>query len=192
MGIAIRKYEEAWNRTMGCNLARSADVLAASLPTFDNIVVAVRRRIKGKGDIDLAVYDIISCQMLVCEIKTVYDKHRTVRQMQRFEESKVNLAHAIGQLHLAISAVRSGAMSMRTIFGRHLPSPERVRGALLTWVDPIDLIVGTVDENLLSLNFATFSYLLRRSEGDLPAMLRAISELRNIWCGAERRAMTFK
>jgi hypothetical protein len=185
--IVIRKHDAAWSRTVGGNLARAADVVARILPQFSNVVVAVRRKIKRRGDIDLAVYDVNSRHVIVCEIKTVYDKHRTVRQMQRFEESKVNLNHAITQLRLAIAALSSNEVDMQEVFGRPLPPPIQVHGALLTWIDPIDLTVGTEDEDLLSLNFATFRYLFHRSGGDLAGMVHAVSELRNIWCVAKRR-----
>jgi hypothetical protein len=187
--IAIRKHEAAWSRTVGSTLARAADVLAASLPPFDRMRVAVRRGVKGKGDIDLALYDSVSGHLLICEVKTVYDKHRTVRQMRQFEDAKVRLSHAVNQLRTSIAAVSSGDLSMTSIFGCPLPPPTRIDGALLTWFDPIDLTMGSTDEDLFSVNFATFRYMLRRSEGDLPVMLRAVTELRNVWCVAIRRLL---
>jgi len=185
--IAIRKHETSWSKTVGSSLARAADVVASLLPKFDNILIAVRRIIRGVGDIDLALYDKVTQHLLICELKTVYDKHRTVRQMQRFEDSKVNLDHAIDQLRSSTSAIKSGTMSMDAIFGKPVPIPSRIDVALLTWIDPIDLTVGSANEDVFSLNFETFCYLIRRSSGDLATMLRAITELRNIWCVAERR-----
>lgn len=71
--------------------------------------------------------------LLLCEVKTVYDKHRTVLHMHRFEEAKVNVARAVGQLRDATAAVNSGAVDMHAIFQKKLPQPLRVSTSLLTW-----------------------------------------------------------
>ena len=185
--IAVRKHEDAWNRTLGSTLAQAADVIAADLAPHPNVLVKARRRIKPHGDIDLALYDRSSRQLLICEVKTVYDKHRTAIHLHRFEDQKVRLNHAVDQLRTAKRAVMDGAVDLKGVFGEALPAPEEVDLALLTWVDPIDLTVGTADQDILSLNFATFKYLFRSSGGDLGALLRAVRELRELWCVAQRR-----
>jgi hypothetical protein len=185
--IAIRKHEKIWNDSVGSTLAYGADAIAAILPTFGYLEVAVRRNLQGKGDIDLAMYDTTSRHLLICEVKTVYDKHRTVLHMHRFEEAKVKLAHPVNQLREAIASVVSGTTTMQALFGRNLPPPTRVSGALLTWLDAVDLTVATPDEDILSLNFATLRYLVRRTAGNIDAIHRAVHELRNIWCVSELR-----
>lgn len=187
--ILIRKYEKAWSQTVGSTLACAADVVAKSLPINRHLSVSVRRKIKGKGDIDLVVYDSRSRTLVLCEIKTVYDKHRTVRHMRRFEEAKVNLSHAIDQLRKSIAAIEGGSITVKDIFGKNLQAPSKIIGVLLTWLDPIDLTVGTLDEDILCLNFATFSYLLKRSRGDVASALITANELRNIWCVSEERSI---
>jgi hypothetical protein len=185
--IAIRKHEDAWNRTLGSTLAKAADVIAADLAPHRNVLVRARRRIKPHGDIDLALYDRSSRHMLMCEVKTVYDKHRTAIHLHRFEDQKVRLSHAIDQLRTAKQAVMDGTVDLKGVFGEPLPAPEKVDLALLTWIDPIDLTVGTADQDILSLNFATFKYLFRSSGSDLGALVRAVRELRELWCVAQRR-----
>jgi len=96
--IVIRKHEASWSRTLGSTLAHAADVVAASLPPYPEVAVAVRRNIAGRGDVDLALYDLTRRHLLICEVKTVYDKHRTTYQMHRFEEAKVNVQRAVDQL----------------------------------------------------------------------------------------------
>jgi hypothetical protein len=187
--IAVRKHEPAWNRTLGGTLSYAADAVAASLPKYARIEVAVRRNIKGKGDIDLALYDTVSRHMLVCEVKTVYDKHRTVHQMHRFEDAKVNVTRAVDQIRRSMAAVSSGTLSAKVIFGKPFPPPVHVHGALLTWLDPIDLTMGTADEDVFSLNFAMLRYVLKRARGDVSATMRSITELRNVWCIARRRPL---
>jgi hypothetical protein len=185
--IAVRKHEKAWNDSVGSTLAYAADAIAETLPKFDHLAVAVRRRLKSKGDIDLALYDTASGHLLLCEVKTVYDKHQTVLHMHRFEEAKVKLGHAVNQLRGAIASVASGAVTIQALFGRKLPPPRRVSGALLTWFDAVDLTIGTPDEDVLSLNFATLRYFVHRAAGSIDAVHRAAHELRNIWCVSERR-----
>jgi hypothetical protein len=50
----------------------------------------------------------------------------------------------------------------------------------------LDLTVGTPDEDIVCLNFATFRYLIRRAAGDLSALCVSAFELRNIWCISQR------
>jgi hypothetical protein len=186
--VAIRKYESAWNSTLGSTLAYAADTLKASLPKCPHCEIAVRRKFKG-GDVDLAIYDPVNRHLLICEVKTVYDKFRTTHQMHRFEEAKVNVERAVKQLAITQDALANGRLDVSTIFGRKLPTPYKVDAALLTWLDPIDLTMNTSDEQVLSLNFATFIYLFGQSNGDLPMMIRTIRELRNIWCLAVHRKL---
>lgn len=49
--------------------------------------------------------------------------------------------------------------------------------------------MGTPDEDILSLNFATFLWLVRASGGDVHALAGATRELRNIWCIAVARPL---
>jgi len=185
--ILIRMHNNAWNNTVGGTLARAADVLADVLPCFDRLKVAVRRNLKGRGDVDLALYDVECRHLLLCEVKTVYDKHRTVLHMHRFEEAKVNVARAVGQLRDAAVAVNSGAVDMYALFQKKFPQPLSVSTCLLTWFDPVDLTIGTHDEDILSLNFATLRLLLDQAEGDVDRLCRTAQELRNIWCASELR-----
>ncbi len=180
--IAIRKNEDLWNRTLGSTLAKAADVVAQSLPARPQTYIATRRRLRPTGDIDLTIYDVERRRMLICEVKTVYDKHRTVTHLHRFEDAKVRLAHAVEQIRDAIRNVANGQTDLASIFGQKLPPPLIIDGALLTWIDPIDLTVGTENEDVPCLNFATFEYLYGLSEGNLDVMVRTIHELRNVWC----------
>jgi len=186
--IVIRKHEASWSKTLGSTLAYAADVVAGSLPSHTDVVVTVRRKFVG-GDVDLALYDLIRRHLLICEIKTVYDKHRTTFQMHRFEEAKVNVQRAVDQLARTTAALNVGSLSVATIFGQKLPAPLHIDKALLTWLDPVDLTMDTPREDVLSLNFATLRYLYQRSNGNISAMVRSINELRNIWCLAVQRPL---
>jgi hypothetical protein len=186
--IVIRKHEANWSKTLGSTLAHAADVVAASLPPYPDVAVAVRRNFAG-GDVDLGLYDITRRHLLICEVKTVYDKHRTIYQMHRFEQAKVNVQRAVDQLARTTAALSAGSLSVATIFGRKLPAPLHIDQALLTWLDPVDLTMDTPHEHVLSLNFATLRYLHQRYDGNITNMVRSIKELRNIWCLAVQRPL---
>ncbi|WP_041262800.1 hypothetical protein [Citrifermentans bemidjiense] len=186
--IAIRRHERAWNETLGSSLARAADTLGSMLPQTPRLKVTVRRNYSG-GDVDLALYDTQTRELLLCEVKTVYDKHRTDSLLHRFEEAKVNVSRAVSQLRSTERTIASGHLTMKQLFGIDAPPPSRVHMALLTWFDPIDITMETPDEDILSLNFATFLWLVQESVGDVQMLAVAISELRNIWALALLRPL---
>jgi len=186
--IAIRRHERAWNNTLGSTLARAADTLASMLQPVSRLEIAVRRNFPG-GDVDLALYDTVSHELLICEVKTVYDKHRVDSLLFRFEEAKVNVDRACSQLTATEGAIASGQLTMNGLFGKKLPHPPRVHKALLTWLDPVDLTMGTQHEAIFSLNFASFLCLVHASGGGVPAMTKCIHELRNLWSVAKTRAL---
>lgn len=186
--ILIRKHEASWSKTLGSTLAHAADIVAISLQPYPNIAVAVRRNFAG-GDVDLGLYDITRRHLLICEVKTVYDKHRTTYQMHRFEEAKVNVQRAVDQLARSTAALKAGSLNVAMIFGRNLPAPLHVDKALLTRLGPVDITMDTPHEDVLSLNFATLRYLYQRCNGNITNMVRSIKELRNIWCLAVQRPL---
>lgn len=186
--IAIRRHEQVWNNTLGSTLARAADTLASMLRPVSRLEIAVRRNFPG-GDVDLALYDTVSHELLICEVKTVYDKHRADSLLFRFERAKVNVDRACSQLKATESAIASGRLTMDGLFGKKLSQPTRVHKTLLTWLDPVDLTMGTQHEAIISLNFALFLCLVHAADGDLPTMMKSIHELRNLWPVARIREL---
>ncbi|MCG3879461.1 hypothetical protein [Psychrobacter sp. Ps6] len=178
--ILIRNNENLWSKTLGSTLAKAADQILSTLPKFPNIKAAVRKKFNG-GDIDLALYDINTGHMLSIEIKTVYDKHKVDSLLHRFVNSKVNLPKAIKQIRQTDHIISSGSVNMKDIFGENLNQPIKVHNMLLTWFDPIDLTIGTPDDDIFSLNFTILRMMLTLSEGDLELLTRSVHELRNIW-----------
>jgi hypothetical protein len=178
--IAIRLHEKAWSRTLGSSLAKAADTIISMLPELPRLKVSARRRYPG-GDVDVALYDIETQELLVCEVKTVYDKHRTDSLIHRYEDAKINVQKACSQLRETVRAISAGEISMRQLFNTDLSEPQRVHRVLLTWFDPIDITMGTPEEEVLSMNFATFIWLIRAAQGDVKAMAKSVIELRNLW-----------
>ena len=178
--IAIRHHERDWNNTLGSTLARAADTLKSLMPVLSRLKVAVRRKFPG-GDVDLALYDTQSNELLVCEVKTVYDKHNVDSLMHRFEEAKVNVDKAASQLEETALAISGGKLSMATIFDVKLAAPKAVHKVLLTWLDPVDLTMGTEYEEVMCMNFSIFICLIHASQGNVQEVATAVRELRNIW-----------
>lgn len=186
--IAIRRHENAWNNTLGSTLARAADTLKSLLPELKRLKMAVRRKIPG-GDVDLALYDTDTGEMLICEVKTVYDKHNVDSLMHRFQEAKVNVDRAAAQLDQTALAISGGQVSMQSLFGEKLAPPKAVHKVLLTWLDPVDLTMGTEHEEIMCMNFSIFLALVHSSAGDLRALATAVHELRNLWLVAHTRPL---
>jgi hypothetical protein len=115
---------------VGSSLAQAADTLAAMLPQTARLKVAVRCNYSG-GDVDLALYDDQKCELLLCEIKTVFDKHRTDSLMHRFDEAKVNVSRAASQLRSTEQAIASGHLTLKQLFRIDVPPPSRVHMDLL-------------------------------------------------------------
>lgn len=120
---AIRRNERAWSKTLGSSLALAADTLAAMMRKTDRMKFAVRRKYPG-GDVDLALYDTQTDELLVCEVKTVFDKHRTDSLMHRFEQSKVNVQRAASQLRSTKQAIENGELTLKQLVGIAGPPPE--------------------------------------------------------------------
>ena len=137
----------------------------------------------------MALYDTQSGHMFICEVNTVYDQHRTVSLMQRFEDAKVKVARAVKQLRDIAEMLDSSSLSMQAVFGTELPAPTAVHPLLLTWLDSVDLTMGASDEDVLSLNFSTFRLVVGLCRGDLAAMARCVQELRNVWSVSTRRPL---
>lgn len=186
--ILIRNNEKLWSKTLGSTLARAADQVLATLPTFPNIKSAVRKKFNG-GDIDLALYDINTGHMFCIEIKTVYDKHRVDSLLHRFINSKVNLPKAIKQIRETEKVISSGSVNMKNIFGENLNQPTKIHNMLLTWFDSMDLTIGTQDEDIFSLNFTVLRMMLTLSGGNLELLARSVNELRNIWLLSRNREL---
>lgn len=180
LSIAIRRHERDWNNTLGSTLAMAADTIKSLLPVLSRLKVSVRRKFPG-GDVDLALYDTQTSELLICEVKTVYDKHNVDSLMHRFEEAKVNVDKAASQLEETALAISGGKLSMASIFGEKLAVPKAVHKVLLTWLDPVDLTMGTEYEEVMCMNFAIFIYLIHVSEGNVQAVAAAVHELRNVW-----------
>jgi hypothetical protein len=175
-----QKYTAIWARTFGTDMAFVADVVAARLPKFRNIVIATRRQKRGVGDIDLAIYDVERQHLLLCEIKTVFDKFRTEFQAGNFINQKVNFERAIQQLSAANVAIESGVWTMKEIFEGGTGSPSKIFRLLLLWRDHINPSLDG-GECIPVVDFASFIYMYERCAGDLEKLIRSLTQLEKLF-----------
>lgn len=180
--LLARRYESLWSRTLGADLELVADGLCSELALVDRVVCAPRRRRKGVGEADIVLLDPDTSHVVVCELKTVFDKFRTHLQMRNFTEQKVNFPKALGQAMTAAAAIADGRWPMRDLFGREAPSaPSGVTPVVLTWWDTYNPTLGS-DAPIACCNFDTLLYVVREAGGDVAAAVQALAELAGVFC----------
>lgn len=183
--LLMRKHPDDWNNTVGSELAKVADAVCSGLPVIPGLFFATRKTKAGIGDIDLCIYDSRSHVLLLCEIKTVFDRFRTNYQMSNFVGQRVNFAKAAAQLAVSANAIKSGAWKLSVIFNRRVDDqPPRILSLILTWYDQHNPWVGIESENPQCCNFRVFQYLFKRGNGNLVNVHEAIAQLSRIYCAA--------
>ena len=181
--LLVRRHEALWSRTIGADLAHVADRMVARMPEDERIIARARRKRRGFGEVDLALLDRETGDVLVLELKTVFDRFRSHVQLSNFAEQRVNFTKAISQARRAADAIRNGDWSLRDLFGKGTPaSPRSVTPGLLTWWDTYNPTLDS-DDPIICSNFATFEYLLAESAG-LSDLITAMEELPRIYCPA--------
>jgi len=178
--VLQQKHESTWSKTFGSDMAKVADAIASQLPQLTNISIATCKIKQGVGDIDLAVYDGERKHLLICEVKTVFDKFRTDFQSRNFINQKVNFDKAFGQLDVAYNAIESGAWSLKDIFGDVDSSPVRIFRLVLVWRDHANPSLDTGDYTPVS-DFASFLYLYEQCAGDLQLLIESVEQFEKIY-----------
>jgi hypothetical protein len=185
LSLLMRRHPDAWNNTVGGDLAKVADAIRAQLPNTPHLLFATTKKKAGIGDIDLGIYDPRSRVLLLCEIKTVFDRFRTNYQQSNFTEQRVNFDKASKQLAASSDAIESGTWQLSEVFDCKLHgSPARILSLVLTWYDQHDPWLGNAAPNPASCNFRVFQYLFTQSGGDLVKLHEAIAQLSRIYCVA--------
>jgi hypothetical protein len=65
----------------------------------------------------MAVFDHATGELLICEIKTVFDHFRTEFQVSNITEDRVNFEKALQQLNVARNALLAEQWSLRDVVG---------------------------------------------------------------------------
>ena len=184
----MRKYSDEWDNTVGSELAKVADAVCAGLQRVTGLFFATRKKKASIGDIDLGIYDSRSRVLLLCEIKTVFDRFRTNYQRSNFTGQRVDFARAATQLSRSADAITHGVWKLSEIFDRKLEGvPARILSLVLTWYDQHNPWVGIEATNLQSCNFRVFRYLFEQGNGELVKVHEAIAQLSRIYCVASLR-----
>jgi hypothetical protein len=185
LSLLMRKYSDDWNNTVGSHLAEVAKTVRTRLPDQSGLLFVTTKTKAGVGDIDLGIYDPRSRVLLLCEIKTVFDRFRTNYQFSNFSGQRVDFAKAAAQLAASMGAIVSGAWPLSDIFGCKLDGPPaRILPLVLTWYDQHNPWLGDNSAGLASCNFRVFQHLFSQAGGDLAMAHEAIMQLSRIYCVA--------
>lgn len=187
LSLLMRKKSDDWNNTVGSTLAKVANTIRDSLPKKSGLLFVTTKVKAGIGDIDLGIYDSGSRVLMLCEIKTVFDRFRTNYQQSNFTGQRVNFAKAAAQLSASVDAVATGEWKLSQIFGQKLDGlPVRILPVVLTWYDQHNPWLGTDNDDIQSCNFRVFEHLFTQANGDLVMVQEAITQLSRIYCPAVR------
>ena len=187
IALVQSKRPAIWSATFGSDLARAADYLAAQLPKVDNVTIVSRRKKSGIGDIDMAVFDHATGELLICEIKTVFDRFRTEFQASNITEDRVNFEKAVEQLNAARDALLAGQWSLQDVVGKRTSArPARVHRMVLLWRDHVNLSLDG-GEFVPACDFATFRYLFERCEGKPGLIAESVEQLEKIFWTSDYR-----
>jgi hypothetical protein len=188
LSLLMRKHPKDWDNTVGAHLAKVAVAIRAQLPNKPGLLFTTTKQRRGIGDIDLGIYDMQSRILLLCEIKTVFDRFRTNYQQSNFTGQRVNFTKAAAQLAAASEAIASGAWQLSEVFDRKVDGPPaRILTLVLTWYDQHNPWLGIGEPHPASCNFRVFQYLFKQADGDLVSMHDAIAQLSRIYCVAVLR-----
>ena len=187
LSILMKRSPNAWNNTIGSYSAKVANYLVSKLNEQECLKFATCRVKKRVGDIDIAVLDEKSNSLLLCEVKTVFDRFRTNHQSSNFRKQRVNYEKAASQLIESQGAIESGNWKLSEIFASANSSkPDNIYKIVLTWWDIVDLYKETDNSDIATTNFSTFIYVFNKACGDIEKTHRALIELSSINCPGVR------
>jgi len=184
LAILMKRGQKEWDKTVGAQSAKVAYYISNQLQNFRSLILCQCRIKKGVGDIDIGMFDPETGNIMLCEVKTVFDRFRTNHQLSNFVEQRVNYDKAVKQLRATEHAIKAGDWQIKDIFGirEATPSAGQIFKVVLTWWDIFDPFKGTEDSEIASSNFDTFVYLYNEAKGDLAALHTSLRELSTLAC----------
>jgi len=187
LAILMKRNPNAWNNTVGSCSAKVANYLLSYLDNQEHLKFATCKVKKRIGDIDIAVLDEKTNSLLLCEVKTVFDRFRTNHQSSNFTKQRVNYEKAANQLIESQHAIESGKWKLSEIFGNvNSSKPDSIYKIVLTWWDIVDLYKETDNSDIATTNFSSFIYVFNKAFGDIEKIHRALIELSSIYCPSVR------
>lgn len=185
LSLIMRQKPDDWNNTVGSKLADVSKAITDKLTKSPNLHFVTTKVRAGTGDVDLGIFDSQSRVLLLCEIKTVFDRFRTNYQFSNFLDQRVNFEKAKSQLDLSTAAIASGDWPMSRIFnGIEDGPPSKILPLVLTWYDQHDPWVVQSSSTIASCNFRVFQHLFAQARGDLEEVHKAIWQLSRVYCVA--------
>src|ERR1051326_8890748 len=183
--LLTRKFSRLWDNTVGASLSQVGPWLGKQIPRSPDLIVSSLKKKNPFGDIDLAVYDLKRRHLVLCEIKTVFDKFRTNYQLTNFLNQKVNFDKAKEQVLRNVQAVTSGAWPLKEIFTPEQinSSPLTVTPLILTWWDLHNPNLELGDA-VLCCNFRSFIYLMNAAAGNVDDVVHTIRQCSKLYCPA--------
>jgi hypothetical protein len=176
-----RQYSEIWSRTFGSEMAVVADYIASLLPTSKKISIMTRREKKGLGDADLVIFDSSSNELLVCELKTVFDRFRTDFQSTNFTLQRVNFDKAIRQLDASCDAIADGRWPLKDLLPNDaIQTMPVIYKLIILWRD---IPNPTLDKGSFVpvIDLASFVYLYKQCNGRPREIVETVEQLSKIY-----------
>lgn len=189
LAILMKGAQKEWDNTVGAQSAKVAHYVAAQLNNPSSVLSKVCRVKKGVGDVDIGILNLNTGDIILCEVKTVFDRFRTNHQLSNFVEQRVNYEKAMRQLRVTETAILDGHWKIGDIFETKavIPPSGKIFKVVLTWWDIFDPFKGTADADIATANFDTFIYLYNQAAGDLAAVFKSLLELSALPCPAYPR-----
>jgi hypothetical protein len=182
LALALRRHSDVWSHTVGSQSSLVADYVAGRLGMRTDVNIKVRVQKKAVGDMDIVALDRRRNELLICEVKTVFDRFRTNYQLGNFADQRVNFEKAIKQLRRCAAAIQEGSWPLSSIFEGASGAPSSIHLLVLTWWDIFNPMLGTGDEDVLACNFVTFEYLWKEANGNVADVCAALRELSSSYC----------
>jgi len=187
LAILMKRSQDHWNNTVGSQSATVATYLASQLKKSPDIEVTTCRVKKNTGDIDVAIYNKTTNTLVICEVKTVFDRFRTNHQHKNFSQQRVNYKKAAQQLIATQKEIENGNWQVNDIFPTLRPATTpKILKTVLTWWDIFDPYKGTEFSDIATSNFITFIYAFNQCDGDLQGLHHSLLELAALPCPAMR------
>ncbi|WP_150818077.1 hypothetical protein [Pseudomonas fluorescens] len=187
LAILMKRSPEHWNNTIGSQAAKVSDYLAGKLKKSQDIEITTCRVKKNIGDIDIAIFNNTTNTLLLCEVKTVFDRFRTNHQHKNFTMQRVNYQKAANQLLSTQQSIESGNWKIKDIFPSTKASEiKKILKIVLTWWDIFDPYKGTDFNDVAVSNFSTFIYAYNQCNSNLEQLHQSLLELSALPCPATR------
>ncbi|MBU2297417.1 MAG: hypothetical protein KKG39_03665 [Gammaproteobacteria bacterium] len=183
LATLMRKNPDAWNNTVGSGAAKVSSYLVSKLNNYEYIKVSTCKIKKNVGDIDIALFNEKTKELLICEVKTVFDRFRTNHQHHNFSKQRVNFEKAALQLISTEDAIKNDSWKLKDIFDKTvIDKPKRIYKLVLTWWDIFDPYKNTELSSIAVSNFTLFEYIFNNSEGNISQVHQSLVELSELAC----------